>query len=95
MDLTELDKDILYKLGKKVNWSKKGHIPKEAIQSKFSVHQRGAVKKRIEELVSKGLIYEKPHGGKSSYGLSKKGRKTSLKIKKEGDRNDYPDLEIE
>ncbi len=49
------------------------HVPLEAIESKVPRHDRGKIKKIIRKLIAKGLIYEKPHGKGSSYGLPRKG----------------------
>ncbi len=59
--------------------SPKCHIPLEAIESKVPGHERGKIKKVVKELVTRGLVYEKPHGkGRKSYGLTREGIRTAL-----------------
>ncbi len=81
MDLTELDKAIIYSIYKKGNKSKKAHFPVEAICSKK--HLRGDVKRRVEKLVSKGYLYSKPHPSRYSYGLTDLGWKTAMELEQE------------
>lgn len=49
------------------------HVPLEAVENKVPGHERGKIKKALRELVKKGLVYEKTHGKRRSYGLTREG----------------------
>jgi len=54
------------------------HLPAEAILSLFPPWMHKYYKKILRRAVNKGLVYEKPHGKGSSYGLTRKGVELAL-----------------
>ena len=78
MDLTELDKAIIYTIYRRGNRSKKAHFPIEAICRGFKPHLHGLIKRRVNFLVSKGYLYVKPHPSGRSYGLTDLGWKVAM-----------------
>ncbi len=83
MNLTELDKAIIYTIYRRGNRSKKAHFPIEAICRGFPTHLHGLIKRRVKYLVSKGFLYVKPHPSGYSYGLTDLGWKTAMKLEEE------------
>ena len=83
MDLTELDKAIIYTIYRRGNRSKKAHFPIEAICRGFPTHLHGLIKRRVKYLVSKGYLYVKPHPSGHSYGLTDLGWKTAMRLEEE------------
>ncbi len=83
MELTELDKAIIYTIYKRGNKSKKAHFPVEAICHGYPTHRHGMIKRRVEYLVRKGYLYAKPHPSGRSYGLTNLGWKVARKLEEE------------
>jgi len=53
--------------------STKCHVPPEAVAHRLPREARGVAYKALRRLVSMGLVWEKSHGPRRSYGLTKEG----------------------
>lgn len=72
-DLNQFEIDALKALYICVGGSLSGHVPLEAIASKFRKDKRGLVKKAIGRLLRLGLAVKHPGAG-VSYFLSREGK---------------------
>ncbi|MCD6493091.1 MAG: hypothetical protein J7K36_04745 [Archaeoglobaceae archaeon] len=81
--LTELDKAVLFTIYKRANKSKKAHFPIEFICKGFPTHQHGFIKRSVEKLRKRGLLYVKPHPSGRSYGLTDEGWELARKLEEE------------
>lgn len=82
-DLDEFEKTILISMCDAVNYSKKGHVPIEAVQTRVAVHLRGDAEDVLKKTLRKKGYVQKHATGNTNYELTDKGFKTCQIIKKD------------
>lgn len=81
-DLEEIEIAVLIAVCEVVNNSKKGHVPVNAIQSKFPTNLRGDAETILKKgLIRKGYVMRHPTGNNTTYQLTDKGFKACKILK--------------